>query len=166
MISTVGAFDLDAAQRVVVQNLLGEVPDRGDLRRLEERLGEVDDDGADHLEDAVDDRGDEAPTSRRKRADVAVDDRDVAVDAVGRPRTRPTPPSMSRLIRARVRSCAVELLGDEGEDLAEDVDRFEHRADRRAERSVREQRLDQLGGVTETGSSLSGSTPVTYVSSV
>ena len=101
----------------------------------QQRLGDVGDDRADHLEDAVDDRADEA--------------RDVAQEARRRSGRRSRrcrrcrwstessshAASMSRLIRASVRPLRVELLGDEGEDLAEDVDRLQHRADRRAERA-------------------------------
>ena len=49
-ISTVGALDGLAAQRVVVQDLLGEVPDRRDLGALEQRLGDVGDGRADELD--------------------------------------------------------------------------------------------------------------------
>ena len=58
-------LDLHAAQRVVVHDLLREGPDRRDRGRLEQRLGHLGDDRADDLEHAVDDRVDEAPTSRR-----------------------------------------------------------------------------------------------------
>ena len=51
---------------------------------------------------------------------------------------------MSRLIRANVRSWASRLSETKREDVAEDVDRLQDRADGGTERAVRQQRVDEL----------------------
>ena len=137
--------DLDAAQRVVVQHLLRQVPDRRDLaasraaarrpsattaRTISSTRSTID----------VDERARRRAGARRRSARRSRRCRRCRCVTESSSQAL----SMSRLIRAEREAVRVEALGDEGEDLAEDVDRLQHRADGRAERPVRQQRLDQL----------------------